>query len=68
MPAARNGLRLVVPTHDEPDQDHEQEKLTDRAITTSISPVRMSGPGISWLDTAEPDPFASDTTGGTGWT
>jgi RNA polymerase primary sigma factor len=53
MPAARNGLRLVVPTDDDSEQDRNQ--LTTRTLTSSISPVRSAGAGMAWIDATEPD-------------
>jgi RNA polymerase primary sigma factor len=54
MPAARNGLRLVVPTEADGEPDHE--RLTTQAITTAISPLGAAGAGMLWPDVSEPDP------------
>ena len=53
MPAARHGLRLVVPTRDEPDREPDQ--LTANTISSSIATVRPSRPIPPWIDSAELD-------------
>jgi RNA polymerase primary sigma factor len=54
MPAARNGLRLVVPLPDE-SRDDEHEKLAVQDLPSSLAPIRTSETGVPWVDVSEPD-------------
>ncbi len=50
MSVARNGLRLVVPTEDEPD-----EQPSVNTLTSAISGVRPRSTATSWTDAIEPE-------------